>query len=72
MQAQVGDRILIHGNVVGQSDRQGEIIEVRGLDGSPPYVVRFEDGMKHSFIQAPTLLSSHSEIDNTGDGLILS
>jgi hypothetical protein len=44
MQAQVGDRILIHGNVVGQSDRQGEIIEVRGLDGSPPYVVRFEDG----------------------------
>jgi hypothetical protein len=44
MQASVGDRILIHGHVVGQADRTGEIIEVRGPDGSPPYVVRFDDG----------------------------
>ncbi len=44
MQASVGDRILVHGNVVGQADRQGEIIEVRGPGGSPPYVVRFDDG----------------------------
>ncbi|MDQ4030884.1 MAG: DUF1918 domain-containing protein [Actinomycetota bacterium] len=44
MQASVGDRILVHGNVVGQADRQGEIIEVRGPGGSPPYVVRFNDG----------------------------
>ena len=44
MQASVGDRILVHGNVVGQADRQGEILEVRGPGGSPPYVVRFDNG----------------------------
>ncbi|GLW67304.1 hypothetical protein Arub01_55470 [Actinomadura rubrobrunea] len=44
MHASVGDRLHVHGKVVGQPDRVGEIIEVRGPDGTPPYVVRFEDG----------------------------
>ncbi|MBA9004450.1 MULTISPECIES: DUF1918 domain-containing protein [Thermomonospora] len=44
MQATVGDRLHVHGNIVGQPDRSGEIIEVRGQDGAPPYVVRFDDG----------------------------
>ncbi|MFB4318011.1 DUF1918 domain-containing protein [Actinomadura sp. 21ATH] len=44
MNASVGDRLHMHGNIVGQSDRIGEIVEVRGHDGGPPYVVRFEDG----------------------------
>jgi hypothetical protein len=26
------------------ADHGGEIVEVRGDDGSPPYVVRFDDG----------------------------
>jgi hypothetical protein len=43
MQAAVGDRIVINGHYVGQPDRDGEIIEVRGEDGAPPYVVRWED-----------------------------
>ncbi|MGR7002177.1 DUF1918 domain-containing protein [Yinghuangia aomiensis] len=42
--ATVGDRIHMHSNTVGQADRSGEIVEVRGTDGEPPYVVRFEDG----------------------------
>jgi hypothetical protein len=29
---------------VGQPRREGEILEVRGKDGAPPYVVRWEDG----------------------------
>ena len=44
MRGQVGDRLHVHGNVVGQPDRRGEIIEVRGSDGGPPYLVRFDDG----------------------------
>ncbi|QFG20930.1 DUF1918 domain-containing protein [Actinomadura sp. WMMB 499] len=44
MNGSIGDRLHIHGNVVGQTDRTGEIIEVRGPDGGPPYVVRFDDG----------------------------
>lgn len=44
MEAVIGDKICIHGNVVGHADRHGEIIEVHGDKGEPPYVVRFEDG----------------------------
>ncbi|GGM77388.1 hypothetical protein GCM10010106_24800 [Thermopolyspora flexuosa] len=44
MLAAVGDRLLVRGNAVGSPDRQGEIIEVRGSDGGPPYLVRFDDG----------------------------
>ncbi len=34
----------MHGHVVGEVDHLAEIIEVRGPDGTPPYVVRFSDG----------------------------
>jgi hypothetical protein len=44
MQATIGDRLHVHGNIVGRPDRVGKIIEVRGADGSPPYVVQFDDG----------------------------
>jgi hypothetical protein len=44
MQASVGDRLCVHGNVVGQNDRLGKIVEVRGRDGGPPYLVEFDDG----------------------------
>ncbi|WP_022891401.1 DUF1918 domain-containing protein [Agromyces subbeticus] len=44
MQASVGAHLVIHGKQVGQSMRRGEILEVRGDDGGPPYLVRFEDG----------------------------
>jgi uncharacterized protein DUF1918 len=44
MQATVGDRLHVHGRKVGNADRVGEIIEVRGAGGTPPYRVRFSDG----------------------------
>jgi hypothetical protein len=44
MQAAVGDRFHVRGNMVGQPERTGEIIEVRGAGGEPPYLVRFDDG----------------------------
>jgi hypothetical protein len=44
MQATTGDRLLVRGKNVGLADRHGEIIEVRGADGRPPYLVRFSDG----------------------------
>lgn len=43
MRAVVGDRIRVHGHRVGDPDRVGEILEVRGEDGGPPYVVRWDD-----------------------------
>lgn len=45
MRAKVGDRLVIRGHKVGNLDRDAEILEVRGEDGSPPYLVRWsEDG----------------------------
>jgi hypothetical protein len=44
MNASVGDRLHVHGNTVGAPDRSGEIVEVRGEAGGPPYMVRFDDG----------------------------
>lgn len=44
MKARVGDRLVIHGHSVGEEPRDGEIIEVRGSNGAPPYVVRWENG----------------------------
>jgi hypothetical protein len=44
MQAAIGDRLHVHGNSVGHPDKAGEIVEVKGAAGAPPYLVRFEDG----------------------------
>ena len=44
MQASVGERLVIHGKQVGQPDRHGEILEVRGENGGPPFLVKFDDG----------------------------
>lgn len=44
MQAKVGDHLLVEGHKVGQPRRDGEVLEVRGADGQPPYVVRWADG----------------------------
>jgi hypothetical protein len=43
MQAQVGDRLVIKGHRSGEPERDAEILEVRGPDGTPPYIVRWED-----------------------------
>ncbi|MFC9440123.1 DUF1918 domain-containing protein [Nocardia sp. NPDC057030] len=53
MMAKVGDRLLVHGHVVGQGDRQGEIIEVRGPEGTPPYLVRYADGRESLVFPGP-------------------
>jgi hypothetical protein len=44
MQAKVGDRLHVHGRSVGIPDQLSVIIEVRGTDGAPPYLVRHPDG----------------------------
>jgi hypothetical protein len=53
MEATIGDEICIHGNTVGHADKHGEIIEVRGDRGEPPYVVRFADGQERTIFPGP-------------------
>ncbi|MCT2586096.1 DUF1918 domain-containing protein [Actinophytocola gossypii] len=53
MHAQVGDRLHVHGRNVGNPDQLAEIVEVRGQDGAPPYVVRFPDGRETLVFPGP-------------------
>jgi hypothetical protein len=43
VRATVGDCIVIRGHRVGEPDRACEVLEVRGVDGGSPYVVRWGD-----------------------------
>lgn len=43
MHASVGDRLLVYGTHVDEPVRDGEILEVRGENGTPPFVVRWSD-----------------------------
>ena len=43
LRAEPGDRLIIHAHHTGETERDGEILEVLGDDGAPPYVVRWED-----------------------------
>jgi hypothetical protein len=43
MQAGVGDKVTVTGHRPGE-ERHGEIIEIQGENGSPPYLVRWQDG----------------------------
>ena len=59
MQAVVGDRLHVHGNVVGHPDRTGEIVEVRDSGGAPPYLVRFDDGHTCLVFPGPDAVVEH-------------
>jgi hypothetical protein len=43
MRAQVGDRLVVRGHRVGEHERDAEIVEIRGPEGTPPYIVRWSD-----------------------------
>jgi hypothetical protein len=43
MKASVGDHIIVASPAVDGTVRDGEIVESRNADGSPPYVVRWSD-----------------------------
>jgi hypothetical protein len=53
MEATIGDKICIHGMTVGHPDKHGEIIEVHGNAGEPPYLVRFPDGHTRLLFPGP-------------------
>ena len=54
MEASVGDRVVVAGAVLGAPVRDGEILEVRGQHGGPPYLVRWSDtGRETLFFPGP-------------------
>lgn len=61
MRAQVGEHLLIHGKTVGAVEVAAEIVEVRGEDGAPPYLVRFPDGHESLMFPGPDCVVEHVE-----------
>jgi hypothetical protein len=53
MRAAIGDTLHIHTNHVGEAEALGEILEVRGTDGAPPYLVQFRDGRTRLLYPGP-------------------
>lgn len=59
MQASIGDKLRIHGHNVGDPDKTGEIMEIHGSSGEPPYVVRFDDGHTGLVFPGPDAVVEH-------------
>lgn len=70
MKARVGDRLVVKAHNVGQKDRTGEVIEVHGESGEPPYVVRWLDDGHEGLIYPGSdvvIERSHRKRAKTGD-----
>ena len=67
MRAAKGDRIIIRGHRVGEPDRDCEVLDVRGPDGGPPYIVRWADsGHETLFFPGSDAMLQHFEHATTG------
>ena len=66
MNASVGDRIVVRGHRVGEHERDGEILEVRGPDGGPPFLVRWAtDGHTGMVFPGSDVTIEHFEAHKT-------
>jgi hypothetical protein len=61
MQAQVGETLVLKSHHVGEPDRAGEILEVRGQGGGPPFLVRFDDGHEGLVFPGTDAIIQHPE-----------
>jgi Domain of unknown function (DUF1918) len=43
LRARPGDRLIVRAHHTGEVAHDGEILEVLGEDGAPPYLVRWEE-----------------------------
>jgi hypothetical protein len=59
MRAVVGDRLHVRSRTVGTPDQSSEIIEIRGPDGGPPYLVRRQDGHEALVFPGPDASVEH-------------
>ena len=50
MNARVGDHVLVRSSTIDRPSRDGEILEVHGPDGTPPFVVRWSDTDHESLV----------------------
>jgi Domain of unknown function (DUF1918) len=66
MQAKVGDELTVMGRRQGDDERHGEIIEVHGEDGAPPYLIRWRDGSESVFFPSSGTVVQHHPAGTRG------
>ena len=59
MQAQIGDELTVKGRHQGDGERHGQIIQVDGPDGAPPYLVHWQDGHDSLFFPSSDAEVTH-------------
>lgn len=59
MKASVGDLIVIKSRHLDEPPREGEVVEVHGAGGDPPYVVRWDDGHAALLFPGPDARITH-------------
>ena len=50
LSAEPGDRLVVHGHRLGEPERVAEILEARGANGGPPFLVRWDDAGEESLL----------------------
>jgi hypothetical protein len=62
MKASIGDRVITVSGTVGTSAREGRVVELRHLDGSPPFVVEWADAGDRSLVfPGPDTVLEHDD-----------
>ena len=56
MRARPGDRLVLAAPHTSEATRDGEVLEARGPDGGPPFLIRWEDGHEGLFYPGPGAL----------------
>ena len=59
MHAKVGDELTVKGRHQGDEDRHGEIIEIHGENGAPPYLIRWRDEHESLFFPSSDTVVEH-------------
>lgn len=67
MRAEVGDLLHVRGATVGAAEHRGRIVEVRGADGAPPFLVQFDDGHEGLVFPGPDAVVEQAS-GPAGDG----
>jgi hypothetical protein len=61
LRASVGDRVIVHGHRLGEPEHDGEVLEVHGSHGAPPYLVRWDDGHVTTLYPSSDVFVEHFE-----------
>lgn len=61
LKASSGDRVAVHGHHLREPERDGEILEVLGARGAPPYIVRWDDGRVSTLYPGSDVFVQHFE-----------